>query len=63
MNRLPRSVPDVAELLMSEFESHFLLPVVTEVVMRHSKNGAVSLQVLTELARAELGLLAGSSAG
>ncbi|HEY2831471.1 MAG TPA: hypothetical protein VGJ14_03530 [Sporichthyaceae bacterium] len=59
MNLPPRSVPDVAEQLMREFESVCSVSLVTEIVMRLSRNGAVSLPALAELARRELAALAG----
>jgi hypothetical protein len=55
----PRSVPDVAEQLMSEFETVCSPALVTEIVMRLARNGAVSLTMLAELARGELAALAG----
>jgi hypothetical protein len=62
MSTPPRSVPDVAEQLMREFESACPVSLVTEIVMRLSRNGAVSLPMLAELARAELMALAGDPA-
>ena len=59
MNHLPRSVPDVAEHLMCEFDAVCSPALVTEIVMRLVRNGAVSLAVLTDLARGELTALAG----
>jgi hypothetical protein len=62
MSGPPRSVPDVAEQLMREFESACPVSFVTEIVMRLSRNGAVSLPVLAKLAHAELTALAGDPA-
>jgi hypothetical protein len=53
-----RSVPDVAEELMLEFEQVLAPSTVTEIVLRLSKNGAVSLDALAEMARHELAVLA-----
>jgi hypothetical protein len=59
VNLAPRSVPDVAEQLMCEFEAVCSPALVTEIVMRLSRNGAVSLAMLAERARGELAALAG----
>lgn len=58
MSEPSRSIPDVAEQLMHEFQSVFAVSTVTEVVIRLSRNGAVSLAALAEMARQELGTLA-----
>jgi hypothetical protein len=50
----PRSIPDVAEQLMAEFEAMISISAITEVVLRLSLNGAVSLVALAHAAREEL---------
>lgn len=57
MRNHARSIADVAEELMSEFDGVFPVSTVTAVVMRLSCNGAVSLSVLDSLARRELNAL------
>ncbi len=60
----PRSIPEVVELLVREFEGWLPVRAVTEVVMRLSRNGAVSLPVLADMARSELaGLVASDPRG
>ncbi len=54
MTHPPRSTPAVVEHLVQEFEGILSAHVVTRVVLRLSRNGAVSLPVLTEMARQEL---------
>jgi hypothetical protein len=51
----------VAEQLMHEFEAVCPVSLVTEIVMRLSRNGAVSLPDLAELARRELTALSTGS--
>ncbi len=57
MSNHARSVADVAEELMREFDGVFPVSTVTAVVMRLSCNGAVSLPVLANLARRDLNAL------
>lgn len=47
-------MPDVAEQLMSEFEHVLPVSMVTEVVLRLSRDGSVPLPALLEAAREEL---------
>ncbi len=58
MTEPTRSIPDVAEELMHEFQSVCAVSAVTQVVIRLSRDGAVSLSELAELARSELSMLA-----
>lgn len=59
----PRSVSEVVEHLGQEFEGWLSVRAVTDVVMRLSRNGAVSLPVLAEMARSELSGLIAPDAG
>lgn len=54
MTEPTRSMPDIAEQLMSEFEGVIPVSTVTEVVMRLSRDGSVPLAALHEIAREEL---------
>ena len=56
MTRPPRSLPDIAEHLMAEFDGRISPSAVTDVVMRLSRNGGMTLDELLELARTELEL-------
>lgn len=58
MNEATRSVPDIAEELMREFENLIAVSTVTEVVMRLSRMGQGTLSALADLAREELRRLA-----
>lgn len=53
-----RSMPDIAEELMREFEDLVAVSTVTEVVLRLSRTAQVSLAALADLAREELRALA-----
>jgi hypothetical protein len=53
-----RSIADLAESLMWEFEPVLPIAVVTEVIMRLSRNGTVSLDILGNLARRDLAAMA-----
>jgi hypothetical protein len=53
-----RSIADLAESLMWEFESVLPIAVVTEVIMRLSRNGTVSLDILGNLAWRDLAAMA-----
>ncbi len=64
MSEPTRSVSDIAEELMHEFESVIPVAAVTEVVIRLSRNGGVSLSALADMARQELsGLVTSVAAG
>lgn len=52
-----RSVPDVAEQLMHEFQDRVSSSEVTAIVIRLSQKGTVTLAALAEMARAELASL------
>lgn len=54
MTESTRSLPDIAEQLMSEFEHVIPISVVTGVVIRLSRGGSVPLSTLLDSARAEL---------
>lgn len=54
MNRPPASVLEVRDKLQNEFQRHFSARTITEVVIRLSANGAVSLPVLESMAKREL---------
>lgn len=58
-----RSIADVAEGLMREFEAVLGVSAVTEVVMRLSRNGDVSLDALAAQARRELANLMSNAHG
>lgn len=54
MTEPARSIPEVVETLVQEFDGAFSARSVTNVVKRLSVNGAMSLPALTETARNEL---------
>lgn len=56
-----RSIRDVVDHLIHEFDGRVPTRGITEVVIRLSANGAVSLPVLAHLARQELEALARSA--
>ncbi|MGQ0842505.1 MAG: hypothetical protein ACT4QF_00070 [Sporichthyaceae bacterium] len=51
------SIPDVAEQLMREFEERIPVGTITETVLRVSRDGAITLATLAEMARDELASL------
>lgn len=53
-----RSISDIAEQLMHEFHDVFAVSTVTQVVIRLTRDGAVSLSDLAAMARDELSALA-----
>lgn len=53
-----RSISDIAEQLMHEFHGVFAVSTVTQVVIRLSRDGAVTLSDLAAMARNELSTLA-----
>ncbi len=64
MSEPTRSISDIAEELMHEFEAVIAVSAVTEVVIRLSRNGGVSLSALADMAREELsGLVSSVVAG
>lgn len=56
------SMPDIAELLMREFEAVIAVSTVTEVVLRLSRGAALDSATLADLAREELRELAAATA-
>lgn len=63
MSEPARSIADVAEALMHEFERVLEASEVTAVVIRLSRSGAGTLPALAEAARQELAALAATAAG